>query len=136
MNTNYKKDFVPYQQALELKQLEFNEPCFGYYSNGELICSSHTNNMMQRFRYAAPTYGQAFRFFREKYHFVGTILGDGFNGELKGYYYSITEEGWINYYESIDDGKWYDTYEEAEQACLDKLIEIVKNATENNQEKS
>ena len=66
------------------------------------------------------------RWFREKYSFVGTILGDGFNGELKGYYYSITEEGWINYFESIDDGKWYDTYEEAELACITKLIKIIK----------
>jgi hypothetical protein len=26
------KDFVHYEEALELKELGFNEPCFGYYS--------------------------------------------------------------------------------------------------------
>jgi hypothetical protein len=26
------KEFVPYQESLELKKLGFDEPCFGYYS--------------------------------------------------------------------------------------------------------
>jgi hypothetical protein len=115
------KEFVSYNQALALKELGFDEPCFGWFGSTGIFNDWDATDIN------APTFSQAFRFFREKYHFVGTILGDGFNGELKGYYYSITEEGWINYYESIDDGKWYDTYEEAEDACLNKLIEIVKN---------
>ena len=32
MNTNYEKDFVPYEQALALKELGFDEPCFGFYT--------------------------------------------------------------------------------------------------------
>jgi hypothetical protein len=33
-----EKEFIPYEQALELKELEFNEPCFGCYAeNKELI---------------------------------------------------------------------------------------------------
>jgi hypothetical protein len=27
------KEFVPYEQALALKELGFNEPCFGNYNN-------------------------------------------------------------------------------------------------------
>lgn len=124
-----EKEFVPYDRALKLKQLGFDEPCFGYYviDGEDLIVEKwmqHPNKSTWTIN--APTFSQAFRWFREKYNFIGTLLGDGFNGELKGYYYSITEEGWINYYESIDNGKWYDTYEEAELACLDKLLEIVE----------
>ena len=126
-----EKEFVPYEESLALKELGFDEPCFGYYIDNKFeffadVRSCNTNSEF-KFYPTALTYSQAFRWLREKHNFVGTILGDGFNGELKGYYYSITEQGWINYYESIDDGKWYDTYEEAELACLKKLIEIVKN---------
>ena len=31
-----EKEFVTYEIALELKQLGFDEPCFGYYVDGEL----------------------------------------------------------------------------------------------------
>ena len=32
-----EKEFVSYEQALALKELGFDEPCFGYYEpNGEL----------------------------------------------------------------------------------------------------
>lgn len=134
-----RKEFIPYQQALALKELGFDEPCLSIYDkDGKLQRSlleypiiNSKNGFHEHWNIiTAPLYQQAFRWFREKYDFVGTVLGDGFNGKLKGYYYSITEEGWINYYESIDDMKWYDTYEEAELACLNKLIEIVKNETD------
>jgi len=29
MNTNYLKDFVPHEPSLALKELGFDEPCFG-----------------------------------------------------------------------------------------------------------
>jgi hypothetical protein len=31
-----EKDFIPYEIALELKQLGFDEPCFTYYKNDQL----------------------------------------------------------------------------------------------------
>jgi hypothetical protein len=135
-----EKEFVPYEQALALKELGFNEECLSTYtwdgfkydvlthiSENQAVIKSRLNINNDKYTCSAPLYQQAFRWFREKYNFIGTILGDGFNGELKGYYYSVTEQGWINYYESIDDEKWYDTYEKAELECLKKLIEIVKN---------
>ena len=108
-----EKDFVPYEEALALKELGFDEPCFMYYSdNGELYKSN-------LYGISAPTFSQAFRWFRENYDLFGVVEGKGY--EHKRYYiYSIN-------------GKWHpsqpaiDTYEEAELACLKKLIEISKN---------
>ena len=117
--------FCPYEQALALKELGFDEPCFGYYSNGDLVYGNHTNNIIQRFRYSAPLYQQAFRWFREKHGWLQIIIGEGLNGNLNGYGYSILEEGWINFYDSLDESVIYETYEEAELACLKKLIKIV-----------
>ena len=31
---DFKKDFVPYDKALKMKELGFDEPCFGFYDNG------------------------------------------------------------------------------------------------------
>ena len=110
-------EFIQYEQALALRELGFDEPCFGYYSNGNLVYGNHTNNEMQRFRYSAPTFSQAFRWFREKYK------------ELK---FFIKEEDFREglYEYDIKDvlcASGYKTYEEAELECLKKLIEIVKN---------
>ena len=115
------QEFVPYEQALALKELGFDEPCFGYYSEGELILNSHTNNHMQRFRYSAPTFSQAFRWFREK-HKIGTWIHHYFNMGEGNFEYSFV----ITLPYKDDDGYVYEKHEEAELACLRKLIEIVK----------
>jgi hypothetical protein len=106
-----ENEFVPYEQALALKELGFNEPCFGYYLDNEFqffadVRSCNTNSEFG-FYPTAPTYSQAFRFFREKYDLFISIM-----------HY---ENGY-----SINDLRRFDSYEEAELACLIKLIEIVK----------
>lgn len=124
-----QEQFLPYELALKLKELGFNEECIATFDedeNFELQDFEQNYDTFPSHIIAVPLWQQAFEWFEEKYDFHINIFGDGFNGELKGFYYSITEEGWINYYESIDSGKWYDTKEEARQACLEKLIEICK----------
>jgi hypothetical protein len=72
-----KKEFIPYEQALALKELGFKEKCAAHYLGDDDIelkweiyrnLSINTNNCVQ-----APTYSQAFRFFREKYNFRYSI---------------------------------------------------------------
>jgi hypothetical protein len=128
------KDFTKYEQASALKELGFDEPCWAWWHIEDCdtrFCYSEQRSPIINSReteiVGLPTFSQAFRWFREKYDWHSNILGDSLNGEFIGYYFSITEEGWINFYESCDDSKWYNTYEEAEQTCLDKLIEIIKN---------
>jgi hypothetical protein len=110
-----KKEFCTYEQALALKELGFDEPCFTrYYESGKLADSLsylHHNYFGQ---VNAPLYQQAFRWFREKHGLYSVI--DGLEHRQ---YYKITQLNSCS--------KEYDTYEKAEQACLDKLIEIVKN---------
>jgi hypothetical protein len=120
-----ENEFVTYDQALALKELGFDEDCFGWYdSNKNLymnIQSKQTvlfHNKLGRFNDSVitPTKSQLFRWFREKYgfcHFVNHS-GHGFcsGWEDKGY----NEHGFEN----------FNTYEEAENACIEKLIEIAK----------
>ena len=114
--------FGSYTQALALKELGFDEPCFGEYHYGKLKYDEiyNTQTEFHSDLCLAPTYSQAFRWFREKYQLHSTIT-------------SISQESWQWHITKPGEflGKLYEedfyTYEEAEKACLDKLIEIVKN---------
>jgi len=125
-----EKEFIPYEQALALKELGFDEPCFGYYyhyyfkdkiyfEGSRYDVSSDCHNLAL---VKAPLYQQAFRWFREKQGMLVCI--EFVEPEYGGDY------GYKMYYKPghlhIDHwNKGFQTYEEAEQACLDKLIEIV-----------
>jgi hypothetical protein len=117
-----EKEFVPYGLALELKQLGFNERCYGCFShfdNRELWTSRvYTNGVSENI--AAPLFQQAFRFFREKYSLV--VAPQYFTGGF--YCFTIN-----NMKDTLNSNRLFtefETYEEAELACLKKLIEIVK----------
>jgi hypothetical protein len=132
-----EKEFVPYELALRMKQLGFDEPCLGHYQDrdettlhgavatsknvyfsigetnkGFIVKNSPISNCV-----LAPTYSQAFRWFREKH----------------GYWSYIKEatKGTCRFYIEKFDEKFFnsdiiDSYEEAELACLEKLIKIVE----------
>ena len=115
------KDFVEYQEALELKQLGFNEPCFGVYATKDGYVRKSAYDEIGD----APTYSQAFRWFREKHG----IDGMPYKSIEGSYYHWITKVGdnRNNQYEFYNKSIiYYKTYEEAEKACLIRLIEIVK----------
>lgn len=133
-----EKEFVKYEQALALKELGFNESCLGiYYGNGDnefmgysLESSKElTNKFKELGHISAPLYQQTFRWFREKQYYseinVGCTQIDG----AIGFSWRIWKPWLIEEWSPERPGEeWsYETYEEAESACLDKLIEIIKN---------
>jgi hypothetical protein len=141
-----EKEFCTYKQALSLKELGFDEPCLSswtyktkeriptLYGCGALLFDTDglITNQTEDIICSAPLYQQAFRWFREKYSLYHNVWnythGEPTDLVPNGFTYSIDEE-WITIIGKKEDGyfeKYYTTYEEAEQACLDKLIEIVK----------
>jgi hypothetical protein len=123
-----QQEFIPYEQALELKELGFDEACLSYYGvNQELIFTSIISQNTNSFWLAnpntiisAPLYQQAFRWFREKHNLLYTIE-EVWEEDTEYYVVEITTHN------RVDDFLQECTYEEAELACLKKLIEIVKN---------
>lgn len=112
-----EKEFVHYQESLELKKLGFNEPCFGFYERGkELVIQECeiTDFHFDSLQCLTPTFSQTFRWFREKGYDVKVQKESA--GRYFGFYW--TGAAWI----TVGAG----SYEEAELACLRKLIEIVK----------
>ena len=120
------KEFAPYEEALALKELGFDQPCFGYFILGQLFVTSDTvYNSLCIPVCKAPTYSQAFRWFREKHNlrcqinYIGGLIN-------KTTWWDISVIGHYN----TDPKEWemkYQPYEEAELACLRKLIEIAND---------
>ncbi len=115
-----EKEFIPYEQSLELKELGFDEPCFGWYNWTGKDLSLTNNSYVDINPTPAPLYQQAFRWFREKYELYSCIERvEYINSDEKGFQWSIFEK-------CSNVGEELKTYEEAELECLKKLIEIVK----------
>jgi hypothetical protein len=113
------KEFVPYDIALAMEELGFDEHCFGFYNqdftdepaigrwwNGKAFKKS--NHCL------APLYQQAFRWFREK-------------GVIPYRMFEIVQDE-FGFYTTQGSCK---TYEEAQDQCLRKLIEIIKDEKSN-----
>jgi hypothetical protein len=127
-----EKEFIPYTEALALKELGFDEPC---------MASKDMNNDEGLIQ--LPLYQQAFRWFRDKYDLNPLVAFDKYICEIDD---EELENPYFTYYYSINElwaeGKDYDkftrgfinvasnrnmlSHEEAELACLGKLIEIVE----------
>ncbi len=137
-----KNEFITYEQSVALKELGFDERCFGHYNpNGvffwKILCSDedndHTLSVKDIMEHVAdgyveaPLYQQAFRWFREKYGLIGQPmpLCISYPGKVTHYGWSIVSNQNSIDWENEDNG--FKIYEEAESTCLDKLIEICKN---------
>jgi len=129
-----EKEFVPYAESLALKELGFDEPCLAQYKkydNGEatLDIGFSKNEIISKFDNlilfcSSPTFSQAFRWFREKYHIIGyPIFKGGKTPQTSWYDYIIYSE--IDWENDNPNQQWK-TYEEAELECLKKLIEIAQ----------
>jgi hypothetical protein len=125
-----EKEFIPYEQAFALKELGFDERCFGFYENKMLKPTSYVSDFKNGTNHnvdidnvfkliPAPLYQQAFRWFREKYGIHSTIHLLIINPK-------IYESSIKNDLGEIVLMKEFNTYEKAELECLRKLIEIVK----------
>jgi hypothetical protein len=125
-----KKEFVPFDLSLRLKELGFDEPHFGLYGKSEAnlykVIGDKFDVVDDIHFIKAPTYSQAFRWFREKRGIEGFL-----HKAIEGTYYFVIKRignNESNMYEFIKTPpKNVDTYEEAELACLEKLIKIIEN---------
>ena len=117
------KEFIPYEQALELKELGFDDVCLSFY-NGKFLDSTDYNfddgtSKDVGLCINAPLKQQVFRWFREKYGLYHIIHCASEKIALFTITNMINEP-------SVHTDRHIETYEEAEDACIDKLIEIAK----------
>lgn len=129
-----EKEFVTYDLALRMKALGFNEHCFAIFDCDthkliqNILCQVENTCTNEALGTAsdvvwitAPTWQSAFEWFEEKYN-IDSFIEKIFKDE---YGYTITSGGNepINRFD-------LDTKKEAQQACLEKLCEIVEKKKE------
>lgn len=125
-----KKEFVPYEESLALKELGYDEPCIAHFRKPEnvLIFLGHG---LAGVRYSwvedegevlSPIYQQVFRWFRDKGYGIEVYSKSSENKE----WYFLFKKGTITTGDII-----YSNQEEAELACLKSLIETeqIRNGT-------
>jgi hypothetical protein len=86
------KEFIPYEESLVLKELGFDEPCYGYYGSHQVYfwtvkTPGHYDNDNNAL--PAPLYQQAFRWFREKYEYIPHVFMNSTSGR---YSWKITKK--------------------------------------------
>ena len=130
-----EKYFVNYHQAVALKELGFDEKCFGYFDGNNNFRYTY-NGEPKKFSdirmgvsdsvlvgwVSAPLKTQVFDWFREKHNLASFI-----------WYNSLCEK-WrfdeIICFKTgdtlVDSDEQFQTYEEAESTAIDKLIELLK----------
>jgi hypothetical protein len=143
-----ENEFIPYEQALALKELGFDEPCLGYWRNEDspnpITIGQYTTKEDIEYEISgqdeyhnfkniialAPLYQQVFRWFREKYVLLGFIEpANGYEDKSLFAFYICDDEQNIvddSHSYSKDSSLHFRNYEEAELACLNRLIEITK----------
>lgn len=104
-----EKEFIPSPEALELKELGFNEPCF-----------EHRDCTI-----SLPIFSQAFRWFRENYGLFAAPNAISYEGGEYSWFFEINSTI-LPLGTDLGETDDFETYEEAELACLRMLIEIVK----------
>ena len=119
------KEFLTYELTLKLKEVGFNEPCMGYYDCERDLKLVPNKNKFLSCEYAAPLYQQVFKWFREKYGLEGVIQKAE---DFTWYKWKINQYN-ENGKKQVSGCYEYKTYEESDLACLNKLIEIVKQQT-------
>lgn len=126
---NMKKQFVPYSLALKLKELSFDEECFGYWESPMDLEYNPLNNpedfnafnQKECAIYAggilAPLYQQAFDWFRLRFNLDSYIKSVG----IYGYYFYIGE---TEFGDVLENCGWH--YEVARLKCIEQLIKIAE----------
>ena len=126
------REFIPYELALELKRVGYDEPCLAWYNPKGTLLSDltigheetdffYTQNDMDENQCIAPTYSQAFRWFRDNNNIHSYIdILKRYNGKSVYEFVIVSDD-----IEEEENNRRWKTYEEAEFECLKELIEIV-----------
>ncbi len=145
-------EFIPYKEAVKLKELGFNEPCMAKYDislteqsheedgksgpfgweKGEVLFSKEffINNYKgvdhsdeNWISVGAPTWRSAFEWLREKHGLMSHVE----RGENPTNYFPVIH----NQSHKYNPKMWFEEYGVAELACLEGLIKIVEEKLTN-----
>jgi hypothetical protein len=127
---NLESEFIPYLFALWMQALGFDEPCLAWYYGPDLWMVDQKESKPINYKQnpirggngvLAPTWRQAFKWFRDEYNLYNRPLTALRDLDNKTVHYNGLPSKTPSIYTIF-----YDTYEEAELACLEMLLDIVE----------
>ena len=131
-----ENEFLPYELAVEMKSIGFDEPCLGYFASKDaktirLALWTHIGyvnaNRLDDDLVTAPIYQQVFRWFREKHNLLGNVYSNA-----SGWLWEIHDnEGGTHRFGSewsgdCEESGMFTSFEKAEIECVKRLISIIK----------
>lgn len=128
-------EFIPYEQAVALKELGFSgvarygQEASVYSKEGKHVFYCNYGMMgsgLSEGYIPAPSYRQVFTWFRKKHNLYHSIIPyrSTHDNYVDGtFHIEVRDSSGVNHTEH-DDNEYF--YEEAEVACINKLIELVK----------
>lgn len=140
------RDFIPYQQAIELKELGFDEPCYATHyhiggSNDRPMISlipiyapsdmgarglvRNSSLSTENVSAAAPMYHQVFRWVREVYNMEAILDYIELVDNKSVYSYMLYHD---SFFESNDGFKTFN-FDEAQLECVKEIIKVLKEWT-------
>ena len=122
-----EKEFLPYEASLRMKALGYAEPYFGWYDQSKLkkeyhpLKGSGSQEYMRIKDCTAPTFSQAFTWFRNQYKLLCWI-------DMTNTSFRANIQNMHNHMSKGEGG--FSSYEEAQMHVLNQLLTIVeeKNA--------
>jgi hypothetical protein len=143
-----KKEFTSYKLALKMKKIGFDDQCFGYYESQDkylvinynnqlteeqtkrpgLYITDNRNSTLPQWAVSAPTYSQAFNWFRDNHRIVSVIsfYNNGEEWEDTEYKVTISEFEHFDTHDTFVKSEFNDYYK-ARQRCLEELIKIIES---------
>ena len=134
-----KEQFCNYEIANILKEKGFNEPCFGYYQNNELIINALSNYILDKYKLgiAAPLWQQVIDWFREKHNLrifestpIAGLSSKSFNEDFRFELVKISGNG--GHANSVFGNgglgsryQTYSSYNEARQAAIEHALTLI-----------
>lgn len=129
-----ENQFATYEIALALKELGFDEPCFGYYNDAntdpEISLPVAVDVVCLKFNLVkAPLWQQVIDWFREKYNIHIWVY---YCMILDSHFYQIRHElnsnSYNHYSNDLDSNKMHEfTYKQAREQAILKTIELCQN---------
>lgn len=129
-----KEQFVTYEIASKLKELGFDDECFGYYCNKtshHLYLECNYKEVTDKINnpytdiIKAPLWQQAIDFFREKHNIIIEVWFDYTQININEFLWIY--EIYVNNNQHDHDGSWYDNFNECREFAILKAIELLNN---------
>lgn len=125
---NVEDQFLPYEQALELKELGFNECCFGLYAPPcKAIFLQNYKLLSNKEQILAPLYQQVLDWFLERKIYIEIFPRDNWN---EWWYVIVREDLMSPFYEIYPErsrDEPFTSKHEAQLEAIKQVIKILKN---------